>query len=71
MSIHCWHQPTADEYACCHCDKLVISSRAPDAEGCQVTVDEMGGAFEGGPDSVEWLREARDERIARIMGYDD
>jgi hypothetical protein len=25
-----------------------------------VTVDEMGGVFEGGPDSVEWLRRQRE-----------
>lgn len=33
-------------------------------DGCrasQPSVDEMGGAFEGGPDSVTWLREQRGE----------
>lgn len=31
----------------------------PLPEQRRVTVAEMGGAFEGGPDSIEWLREQR------------
>jgi len=34
---------------------------APDRAG-QVSVAEMGGALEGGPDSVEWLREQRNRK---------
>jgi hypothetical protein len=37
---------------------------AQPATSRRVTVAEMGGAFEGGPDSVEWLREQREAQPA-------
>lgn len=40
-------------------EQLSSATIEPLPKGHRVTVAEMGGALEGGPDSIEWLKEQR------------